>query len=291
VSRHPLAVVQKLVRPLSLPACTPLTRPRIMSAAAQCADGVRLNHAAVRTHTLDVPALDRILAHPHTTPANRAALRSLAESNIPPTCAPCAAMHPAISSCAALPLLRFADVFRRMLPLQVALHLVPALVLRPRAVWRRPARVLLGAMRSAAFLGVLAVLYQCACLPLLPVPRANPPRSDALPQNKPPPSPLPLALLPLPLPCFPRRPQALAPHTRARPASSSSPRIPRLLLPPRPRGRPRAARRGTPAARGGRAVCFAEGGRECVGCVITRWERARLFVEFVLETLVGGVKG
>jgi hypothetical protein len=137
-----------------------------MSAAAQCADGVRLNHAAVRTHTLDVPALDRILSHPQTTPANRAALRSLAESNIPPPCAPCAAMHPAISSCAALPLLRFADVFRRMLPLQVALHLVPALVLRPRAVWRRPARVLLSAMRSAAFLGVLAVLYQCARLPL-----------------------------------------------------------------------------------------------------------------------------
>jgi hypothetical protein len=68
-------------------------------------------------------------------------------------------MHPAISSCAALPLLRFTDVFHRMLPPQVALHLVPALVLRPRAVWRRPARVLLGAMRSAAFLGVLAVLY------------------------------------------------------------------------------------------------------------------------------------
>ncbi|KAJ7485689.1 hypothetical protein FB451DRAFT_1027891, partial [Mycena latifolia] len=138
----------------------------IMGAAGQCKDGVQLNYHAVREHALDVPALDRILARADTTPANRAALVALraAAAIAPPRYAPCAAMHPAISSCLTFPLVRFADVFRRMLPFQAALHLLPSILLRWRVFHTHPARALLhaalGSARSSAFLGVLAVLYQ-----------------------------------------------------------------------------------------------------------------------------------
>ncbi|KAJ7104428.1 hypothetical protein B0H15DRAFT_766425 [Mycena belliarum] len=137
----------------------------IMDAAGFCRDGVQLNCKVVREQTLDAAALDRIIAHPATTPANRASLATLRDAS-PHThlrCGPCAAMHPDWTSCWTLPPVRFAGSFRRMLPIQLLLHFAP-LLLRWRVLRAHPARVLLrvarGCVRSATFLGALSAFYQ-----------------------------------------------------------------------------------------------------------------------------------
>ncbi|KAJ7485693.1 hypothetical protein FB451DRAFT_1230791 [Mycena latifolia] len=129
-------------------------------------DSVKINFHAVREHTLDLPALDRILARADTTPANRAALLALraAPAAAFPRVGVCPVIHPALTSCWSVPLDRFADVFRWMLPIYSALHFLPSILLRWRVFRSDPARVLLraalGSARSSAFLGVFVVIYQ-----------------------------------------------------------------------------------------------------------------------------------
>lgn len=78
--------------------------------------------------------------------------------------APCSAVHPAISSCANVPLDRFFAVFKWMLPIYGALHFVPAVVFRRKVFMQDPGKVLvkagLGSIRSSAFLGTFVVIYQ-----------------------------------------------------------------------------------------------------------------------------------
>jgi hypothetical protein len=81
-----------------------------------------------------------------------------------PPYGPCSASHPHIASCALTPLDRFFSVFRWTLPIYGALHVVPMLLFKRKAVVRSPAPMILragwGTMRSAAFLGVFVAIYQ-----------------------------------------------------------------------------------------------------------------------------------
>lgn len=73
-------------------------------------------------------------------------------------------MHPALSSCASVPLDRFFAVFKWMLPIYGALHFIPAVLFKRKAFMEDPAKMLFkattGSMRSSAFLGVFVVIYQ-----------------------------------------------------------------------------------------------------------------------------------
>lgn len=77
---------------------------------------------------------------------------------------PCPAIHPWIDSCMAVPLDRFIAVFKWMLPIYGALHLIPMVLFKRNAFTENPWRMLLragwGTTRSSAFLGVFVVIYQ-----------------------------------------------------------------------------------------------------------------------------------
>jgi hypothetical protein len=83
-----------------------------------------------------------------------------------PRYAPCSAVHPALSSCASVPLDRFFAVFKWMLPIYGALHFIPAVLFKWKKFMQDPGKILLkatgGSMRSSAFLGVFVVIYQSA---------------------------------------------------------------------------------------------------------------------------------
>ena len=83
-----------------------------------------------------------------------------------PRYAPCSAVHPALSSCASVPLDRFFAVFKWMLPIYGALHFIPAVLFKWKTFVQDPGKMLLkattGSMRSSAFLGVFVVIYQSA---------------------------------------------------------------------------------------------------------------------------------
>ncbi|KAJ7104424.1 hypothetical protein B0H15DRAFT_896901 [Mycena belliarum] len=147
----------------------PDTLPRsyiswIQGASRVCTESVSINYHAVRERTLDTAAVDLILARPDTTRANRAALQALRAATEAPLYGPCPAIHPALTSCWSVPLDRFADVFRWMLPIYAALHFLPSILLRWRLFRSDPARVLLraslGSARSSAFLSAFVVIYQ-----------------------------------------------------------------------------------------------------------------------------------
>ncbi|KAJ7913851.1 hypothetical protein B0H13DRAFT_458894 [Mycena leptocephala] len=140
----------------------------IQGASRIAADAVKVNHDAVREHTLHLPSVDAILARDDTTPANASFLRALRAAALAGQPAlpygPCEAIHPALTSCWSVPLDRFVDVFKWMLPIYSALHFLPPILFRWRHFRADPANVLLrsglGSMRSSAFLGVFVVIYQ-----------------------------------------------------------------------------------------------------------------------------------
>ncbi|KAJ6570916.1 hypothetical protein DFH09DRAFT_1153350 [Mycena vulgaris] len=151
----------------------PDTLPRsyinwILGASRVPAEGLKINYHAVRDHALDLPALDALLSRADTTPANRTFLSALRATSLAggaiPHYGPCAAIHPALTSCWSVPLDRFADVFKWMLPIYSALHFLPSILFRWRVFRADPGRVLvragLGSARSSAFLGVFVVIYQ-----------------------------------------------------------------------------------------------------------------------------------
>ncbi|KAJ7168305.1 hypothetical protein C8R43DRAFT_1158470 [Mycena crocata] len=153
----------------------PDTLPRsyinwIQGAGRLSADGVKINHHAVRDHTVDLPSLDKIMARADVTPANITALTALREAALAgsdvPHYAPCYVLHPALTSCWSVPLDRFFDVFKWMLPVYSALHFLPSILFRWRVFRADPGRVLvragMGSMRSSAFLGAFVVIYQSA---------------------------------------------------------------------------------------------------------------------------------
>lgn len=153
-----------------------------------------MNIKLVREHTFDVAHLDKILnrsvrlsfpslsqsTYPSIhipqdiTPSNTTELLSVRNHFLSPSTsepgfyfpfyAPCAAVHPALSSCTSVPLDRFFAVFKWMLPIYGALHFVPAVLFKRQAFTRDPGKVIvkagLGSLRSSAFLGVFVIIYQ-----------------------------------------------------------------------------------------------------------------------------------
>ncbi|TFK61036.1 hypothetical protein BDN72DRAFT_485408 [Pluteus cervinus] len=139
---------------------------------------VRMNMSMVRDQSFEIADLDRVVSFPETTAENRVNLlslkslflnRSLEANPIPdpayfPPYAPCSAIHPALTNCTTVPLDRFVAVFKWMLPIYGALHLVPAILFKRAAFLKDPKKVLMragwGSMRSSAFLGTFVVIYQ-----------------------------------------------------------------------------------------------------------------------------------
>ncbi|PPQ69246.1 hypothetical protein CVT26_003658 [Gymnopilus dilepis] len=158
----------------------PDTLPRsytgwIQQASKVPSECVRMNHDLVRNRTFNLQDLDQVVRRSDITSWNKADLLALRanflnstpKDGIPPylPCyAPCSAVHPALSSCASVPLDRFFAVFKWMLPIYGALHFIPAVLFKRKAFMQDPGRMLLratvGSMRSSAFLGVFVVIYQ-----------------------------------------------------------------------------------------------------------------------------------
>ncbi|KAJ7789985.1 hypothetical protein B0H14DRAFT_2941831 [Mycena olivaceomarginata] len=121
-------------------------------------------------HRIDLHALDTIIARGDASRTNAAALEALRANALGggpiPHYGPCAVLHPRLTSCWSVPLDRFVDVFKWMLPIYSALHFLPPILLRWRQFRADPGRVLvrsgLGSVRSSAFLGVFVIIYQGA---------------------------------------------------------------------------------------------------------------------------------
>jgi len=140
-----------------------------------------MNHDLVREGVFDLNDLDELTKRADITPFNKSDLLSLrsqfldmtsvsttigggAQSAYFPRYGPCSAVHPALSSCASVPLDRFFAVFKWMLPIYGALHFIPVVLFKWKTFVQDPAKILLkatvGSMRSSAFLGVFVVIYQ-----------------------------------------------------------------------------------------------------------------------------------
>lgn len=134
-----------------------------------------MNHDLVRDGVFDLVDLDKLAQRDDITRFNKSDLLSLrsqfvnivpgaSDTQYFPHYAPCSAVHPALSSCASVPLDRFFAVFKWMLPIYGALHFVPAVLFKRKAFAEDPGKVLvragMGSLRSSAFLGVFVVIYQ-----------------------------------------------------------------------------------------------------------------------------------
>ncbi|KAI9457944.1 hypothetical protein BJY52DRAFT_1373808 [Lactarius psammicola] len=98
-------------------------------------EAVSINRDMVRTHTFDLADFERIIARPDLHPANFTAIDVWRA--VQPPYGPCAASHPHVASCAFTPIDRFFTVFRWTLPIYGALHVVPMLLFKRKAVAAR----------------------------------------------------------------------------------------------------------------------------------------------------------
>ncbi|WRT67803.1 uncharacterized protein IL334_004777 [Kwoniella shivajii] len=128
---------------------------------------VMANRTAVRQRIIDPKQVQRALAHKAITPSNRKALEQVLlklKDGWRPSAVPCEMVHPWVDRCPETNFRRFFAVFRFMLPVYSALHLIPMLVLRRHHVQRDPLRMLAravwGITRSCSFLGVFVMIYQ-----------------------------------------------------------------------------------------------------------------------------------
>jgi hypothetical protein len=144
-----------------------------------------MNRDMVRTRTFNPADLERILSRPVClNPSPYRLVSSLTLVSIPkdlhpgnvaalevwratqPPYGPCAASHPHVASCMFSPIDRFFAVFRWTLPIYGALHVVPMLLFKRKAVARTPMPMMLraswGTTRSAAFLGAFVAIFQGA---------------------------------------------------------------------------------------------------------------------------------
>ncbi|KAK1925541.1 hypothetical protein DB88DRAFT_484264 [Papiliotrema laurentii] len=125
------------------------------------------NRTIVRHGYLEPQQIQRALAHKSVTPSNRKSLLTLLEAvknGWKPPAIPCEVVHPWVDGCRETGIRRFFDVFRYMLPVYSALHLIPMLVLRRKHVQREPLRMLarsiVGITKSCSFLGAFVLIYQ-----------------------------------------------------------------------------------------------------------------------------------
>lgn len=161
-----------LLRPDTLPRSYTTWIGQAAKVPAEC---VRMNHDLVRDGVFDLVDLDKLAQRDDITRFNKSDLLSLrsqfvnivpgaSDTQYFPHYAPCSAVHPALSSCASVPLDRFFAVFKWMLPIYGALHFVPAVLFKRKAFAEDPGKVLvragMGSLRSSAFLGVFVVIYQ-----------------------------------------------------------------------------------------------------------------------------------
>ncbi|ORX40065.1 hypothetical protein BD324DRAFT_616112 [Kockovaella imperatae] len=128
---------------------------------------VLANRTAVNTKTVDTSLIQQAISAKSTTQRNREILykyiEQLKSGFKPPSAVPCELVHPTVTSCPEANIRRFFDVFRFMLPVYSALHLIPMLVLRRHHFKRDPlrmlARVIWGITRSCSFLGIFVVIF------------------------------------------------------------------------------------------------------------------------------------
>ncbi|WVQ83089.1 hypothetical protein IAT38_005227 [Cryptococcus sp. DSM 104549] len=151
---------------------SPETMPKeysnwILSASRVPGFAVVANRTVTRQGLIDEAVIQKAIDYKLTTPTNRRTLEGILEKiqrGIMPEAAPCEMIHPWNDSCVDTDWKRFFGVFRFMLPVYSALHLIPMLVLRRHHVKRDPlrmlARALWGITRSCSFLGMFVVIYQ-----------------------------------------------------------------------------------------------------------------------------------
>ncbi|WWD04851.1 hypothetical protein V865_002922 [Kwoniella europaea PYCC6329] len=152
--------------------CSPETIPReysawILQASRVPGFAVNANRTLVRQKIIEPVQVKKALEHKAITPTNRKTLEQMLvklKEGWKPSVVPCEMVHPWVDSCPETNLRRFFAVFRFMLPVYSALHLIPMLVLRRHHVQRDPlkmlARVIWGITRSCSFLGVFVFIYQ-----------------------------------------------------------------------------------------------------------------------------------
>ncbi|ODO10135.1 hypothetical protein I350_02363 [Cryptococcus amylolentus CBS 6273] len=128
---------------------------------------ITANRTQVRQGFVGEDMIQQALNFKGITPENRIRLTdylSSIRSGHQPNAAPCAMIHPWRSDCTSTNLARFFSVFRFMLPMYSALHLIPMLVLRRHSMRKNPVgmlgKALLGISRSCSFLGVFVFIYQ-----------------------------------------------------------------------------------------------------------------------------------
>ncbi|KAL7423098.1 hypothetical protein Q5752_002397 [Cryptotrichosporon argae] len=125
------------------------------------------NRTAVRHNLIAPDLVHEALQMMGVTRRNKALLEQMLvrlEQGWRPTYAPCEMVHPWVDSCTDTSFRRFFTVFRFMLPVYSALHIIPMLVLRRQHVARDPVRMLSratwGITRSCSFLGAFVVICQ-----------------------------------------------------------------------------------------------------------------------------------
>ncbi|RXK37632.1 hypothetical protein M231_05108 [Tremella mesenterica] len=125
------------------------------------------NRTIEKLGVLESSIVQRALSHESVTPTNATILRSIAERlklGWQPDVIPCEVMHPWLDSCVQTDIRRFFSVFRFMLPVYGALHIIPTLVLRSHKVRQSPlkmlARMIWGIIRSCSFLGTFVMIEQ-----------------------------------------------------------------------------------------------------------------------------------
>ncbi|KAK8858599.1 hypothetical protein IAR55_002828 [Kwoniella newhampshirensis] len=151
---------------------SPETMPReysqwILAASRVPEFAVLANRSAVRQGAINPVQVQRALGHKALTSRNRKKLEGVLDKikqGWRPSYVPCEMVHPWSNSCPDTSFRRFFSVFRFMLPVYSALHLIPMLVLRRNHVQRDPlrmlARAIWGITRSCSFLGLFVAIYQ-----------------------------------------------------------------------------------------------------------------------------------
>ncbi|KZT70243.1 hypothetical protein DAEQUDRAFT_725509 [Daedalea quercina L-15889] len=144
-----------------------------IATASKCLpETVAIERDLLRDGVFKLKDMQTLLDRPDTTPTNRIKLlariaqatRPPPEQSFGPRFVPCSALHPWSDSHALTNLERFVGVFRWMLPIYGALHVIPMLLFRRNRVFKDPTKMLLragwGTMRSSAFLGTFVLIYQ-----------------------------------------------------------------------------------------------------------------------------------
>jgi len=108
--------------------------------------------------------LDLMAITPHNRSIGEQAISKALIGNDGPRFCPCALHHPGTNSCIVHEINTWTSVVRWIMPVYLALHTIPPLVLRRKMTLRDPQRFLLrsiiGTLKSSAFLGFFVAIFQ-----------------------------------------------------------------------------------------------------------------------------------